>query len=331
MTTKRKSRINQFDDSEKVLVINLLNRTNIFSPIAPSLENKPLKHDVTFNFGEYNISYTNSYLSMNDYLLYVLILKKWLFANEGVPKYLDNIEICFEDVITFFNKKDKYSKDLKKRYDSFNKSLVRLKNVKIRFNSDDQTENIDNCLLDDSSYFCHEKEVLIATIPSFIKAQYNEFNYAFINFDWFKMIKTQRGKALYRFLITHSKSFNTHSFSFFKKLLNLTEDEGRAHDQINAAFKELKTLGLLENVEVNKKLRSGKKRKISSYTYSSLTKRQLVEFYREEVRMAIKEKKVQAIMENKKYEFPEPPKPLSPPSHSGNRIFPDPYDDIRFE
>jgi hypothetical protein len=330
MATKRKFKFNQFDDTEKVLVINLLNRTNLFLPIAPSLENKLLEHDVTFDFGEFNISYTNSYLSMNDYLLYVFILKKWILANEGAAKYLSNFEISFEDVITFFNKKDKYSKDLKKRYDSFNKSLGRLKNVKIRFNSGVQIENIDHCLLDDSSYFCHEKEVLIATIPSFIKAQYNEFNYAFINFDWFKMIKTQRAKALYRFLITHSKSFNTHSFFFLKKLLNLAEDEGRAHDQINAAFKELRTLDLLENIKVNKKSKSGKKRNISSFTYSSSTKIQLVEFYRETVRMAKKEKKDQAIMDNKKFEFTEPPKPSPPPSNSGNRIFRDLYDDIPF-
>jgi len=330
MASKRRFKFNQFDDSEKVLVINLLNRTNLFSPIAPSVENKPLEHDVMFDFGEYNISYTDSYLNMNDYLLYVFILKKWLFENEGAPSYLNSIEINFDEVITFFNKKDKYSKDLKKRYDSFNKSLNRLKNVKIRLNDNDQTESFDNSLLDNRSCFCEEKETLIAVIPPFIKDQYNEYNYAFINFDWFKIIKTQRARALYRFLITHSKSFNTHSLPFLKQLLNLSKDDGRAHDQVIATFKELKALNLVENVETNKKFKSGKKRKKSDYTYSCLTKRQLVEFYKEVVREAQKEKKAQAVMDNKKFEFFEAPKPDIKPNNSGNRVFNEPDYDLPF-
>ena len=218
---EKKSNYFGFKENGSVLVINLLNRTNLFTCRDSREDKKLFIHKEEFKFGQYHISITGRYLNMKDYLLYIFILRKWYIKNEGAVNYSEHVEIDFSEIAELLNKKDSYLKNSPmKAYESIHKSLERLMGVLVTIHDSDLKETDFNHLLSDGTKLSQSSEKLIAIIPKFIREQYSLRDHSFINLTWFKKIKTERAKALYRFLITHSKSRDTHSFTFLKELLN---------------------------------------------------------------------------------------------------------------
>jgi hypothetical protein len=316
-----------FKDNGSVLVINLLNRTNLFTCRNSRLDKKFMEVKEEFQFGQYHISFTGRYLNMTDYLLYVYILKKWYIKNQCELIYSDKIDINFSEIAKLLDKKASYLEHSpKKAYESIYKSLERLMGVLVTIHDTDLKETEFNHLLGDGTKLSQSSETLIATIPKFIRDQFSTRDHSFINLTWFKKIHSMRGRALYRFLITHKKSRDTHSFNFLHKLLNSSNTPMYAHREINDAYEELKALKIIENYKVNKKDRNGKKRTFTEYTYGCITTKQMVELYQETAYLHKKEKQ-QAIFDDGIYRESEIPKPTAEPSKTGNRIYPDLYDD----
>lgn len=315
-----------FKENGGVLVINLLNRTNLFTCRDSREDKKLFIHKEEFNFGNYHISISGRYLNMKDYLLYVFILRKWYIKNERAVNYSEYVEIDFSEIAELLSKKSTYLKNSPmKAYESIHKSLERLMGVLVTIHDSDLKETDFNHLLSDGTKLSQTSEKLIAIIPKFIREQYSLRDHSFINLTWFKKIKTERARALYRFLITHSKSRDTHSFTFLQELLNANGKPEGIHRKINDAYKELETLKIIENYKMNKKDRSGNKRTYEQFTYSCITTKQMVEIYQETAYLHNKEKQ-QAIFDDGIYCETKPPKPQIEPSEIGNRIFSDIYD-----
>jgi len=192
VSKEKKSNIFGFKDNGSVLVINLLNRTNLFTCRNTREEKRIIEDKEEFKFGQYHISITGRYLNMKDYLLYVFILRKWYLKNESALNYSDQVEINFSEIAQLLSIKDKYlANSPKKAYESVRKSLERLMGVLVAIHDSDLKETVFNHLLGDGTKLSQRSENLIVNIPSFIREQFSTRDHSFINLTWFKKIKTR--------------------------------------------------------------------------------------------------------------------------------------------
>jgi len=316
----------EYKDEQTLLVVDLLNRTNVFS----CYDSRKIKNQMeakTFSSAHYTVTIKYAYLDMNDYLLYVYILKKWLLANERTKIYSNKIEIPFHEISELYGISKSYlKKDKKKACKRFHDSIDRLTDVKINLHDKNKKETEFNHLLGDGSKLQEGREMLIAVIPDFIKTEFQTCQFSFINIDWFRAVKTQRAKALMRFISTHSLTFNTHSLAFYRQLLNLTGNDERADDAIRKAYKELVALDFLKDFKINKFNKNGKKRTVAEYTYTA-TQAHKISYFSKEMKHKYSKRESKFIFKEGKYTFIKPEYKLG---GYGNSLFPIDDSDIPF-
>lgn len=323
MAKKKKFTVRMFQDAETSLVTDLLNRTNAFS----CYDNKTIKkaRDAEqYSFGEYTYTIKHRYLDMNDYLLYVYILKKWLLVNEQAPEYVNRIDIPFTEVAKLFGMTEAYiKKDKKKAAKRFHDSIDRLTDVKVNLHDEQKKTTTFYHLLSDGSQLQEAAENIVAIIPDFILLEFRKQRYSFVNLDWMSVLKTQRAQALMRFLSSHSKRFNTHSLEFLKSLLNLNGSDVAADKEIRKAYKELVLSGFLKSFKINTKKKDGSKRKINKFSYAS-TQEHKVSWFKSEMVNKFKNKENQ-VFKDKRFMVVNDDTGINY-IHYGNRVFEDAYD-----
>ena len=161
-----------FKENGGVLVINLLNRTNLFTCRDSRKDKKIFIHKKEFKFGNYHISISGRYLNMKDYLLYVFILRKWYIKNERAVNYSEYVEIDFSEIAELLSKKSTYLKNSPmKAYESIHKSLERLMGVLVTIHDSDLKETDFNHLLSDGTKLSQTSEKLIAEVSKEVERQ----------------------------------------------------------------------------------------------------------------------------------------------------------------
>lgn len=323
MVKKKKFTVRMFQGAETTLVTDLLNRTSVFS----CYDNKIIKkaRDAEqYSFGEYTYTIKHRYLDMNDYLLYVYILKKWLLVNEKAPEYVNKIDVPFAEVANLFGMTEAYiKKDKKKAAKRFHDSIDRLTDVKVNLHDEQKKLTTFYHLLSDGSQLQEVAENIVAIIPDFILLEFRKERYSFVNLDWMSVLKTQRAQALMRFLSSHSSRFNTHSLEFLKSLLNLNGSDAAADKEIRKSYKELVTVGFLKEFKINTKRKDGSKRKVGKLSYSS-TQEHKVSWFKSEMVNKFKDKK-NKVFKNDSFMVVKDDTGINYIQY-GNRVFGEPYD-----